>query len=61
MRQNIYDERNQLIGWLVEDASQIRVFDKNARMVGYYNKSSDITHKNGNYFGKGDQTMRLLN
>lgn len=60
MRQNIFDNRNQLIGYLLENSNQIQVYDENSRMVGYYNKSADATYKNGNYFGRGDQTIRLL-
>ncbi len=60
MRQNIYDNRNQIVGFLIETANQVQVFDENSRFIGYYSKSADTTYKNGNYFGKGDQTYRLL-
>jgi hypothetical protein len=60
MRENIYDNRNQLIGFLIETSNQIQIFDKTSRLKGWYNKNDGNTYKNGSYFGKGDQTMRLL-
>jgi hypothetical protein len=60
MRQIIYDRSNKAIGYLVENCNQVQVYDENNRLLGYYNKASDITFRNGNYFGRGDQTMRLL-
>jgi len=30
-------------------------------LLGYYNKLNDTTYKNNCYFGRGDQTTRLLN
>jgi len=60
MRQNIYDSQNRMIGFLLENCNQVQVYDKNARLVGFYNKSSDTTFKNGSYFGRGDQTVRIL-
>lgn len=60
MRQIIYDRSNRAIGYLVENCNQVQVYDENNRLLGYYNKASDTTYKNGNYFGRGDQTMRLL-
>jgi hypothetical protein len=60
MRQNIFDSRNQLIGFLIENSNQVQVYDKHAKLLGYYNKSNDTTYKNNNYFGKGDQIYRLI-
>jgi hypothetical protein len=61
MRQNIFDRSNRVIGFLLEVGNQVQVFDANSKLIGYYNKQSDSTFKNGSYFGRGDQTMRLLN
>ncbi len=61
MRQNIFDRSNRVIGFLLEVGNQVQVFDANSKLLGYYNKQSDSTFKNGSYFGRGDQTMRLLN
>lgn len=60
MKQNIYDKSNRLIGWLLESGSQVQVYDNNSRLLGYYNKTNDTTYKNNCYFGRGDQSMRLL-
>jgi hypothetical protein len=60
MRQIIYDRSNRAIGYIVETSNQVMVYDSNNRLLGYYNKEADITYRNGNYFGRGDQTMRLL-
>lgn len=60
MRQIIYDRINRAIGYLVETSNQVMVYDENNRLIGYYNKSADITYKNGSFFGRGDQTIRLL-
>lgn len=61
MKQNIFDSRNQVIGFLLEVGNQVQAYDKNSRLIGYYNKSNDTTYKNNNYFGRGDQTTRLFN
>jgi hypothetical protein len=60
MRTNIFDRANRLIGWTVEDSTQIRVFDRTGRMLGYYLKSSDTTHTTHGFFGRGNQAVRLL-
>lgn len=60
MRQTIYDRSNQVIGYIDENCNSVQAFDKNNRLIGYYHKSSDTTYKNGNFFGRGDQTMRLM-
>jgi hypothetical protein len=61
MRTNIFDRRNQVIGYTVEDVNQIRLFDQTSRLIGYYNKQSDQTHTRTNqYFGRGNQLLRLL-
>lgn len=61
MRKNIYDRSNRCIGFIVESSTQVQIFDKNAHLLGYYNKLNNTTLRNGSYFGKGDQTCRLLN
>lgn len=53
MRTNILDRGNRLIGWTVEDSTQIRVFDRTGRRVGYDLKSSDTTHTTHRFFGRG--------
>jgi hypothetical protein len=60
MREPIYDSRNRVIGYLTETANTIDVHDATNRKVGYYSKAANITYKGGNFFGRGDQTMRLL-
>lgn len=60
MKQNIFDRTNRMIGYLLESGNQVQVYDKNSRLLGYYNKTNDTTYKNNSYFGRGDQTMRLL-
>jgi hypothetical protein len=60
MRQNIYDRSNRLIGFLLENCNQVQVYDSNSHLLGYYSKSADVTYQNGNYYGRGDQTTRLL-
>ncbi len=60
MRENIFDSSNRCIGFLVETSTQIQAFDSNARLCGYYTKSTDITYKNGSFYGKGNQVIRLI-
>lgn len=60
MRTNIFDRSNRLIGWTVEDSTQIRVFDRTGRFLGCYLKSSDTTHTTHDFFGRGNQVVRLL-
>jgi hypothetical protein len=56
----IYGSRNEVVGYLFETSNQVQVFDNENHMVGYYNKLNDITYRNNNYFGRGDQTGRIL-
>jgi hypothetical protein len=44
----------------MENSNTVQVYDAQNRLVGYYSKSADATYKNGNFFGRGDQTIRLL-
>ena len=60
MKTNIFDRRNQVIGWTVETTTQIQVFDRTGRMLGFYVKQSDTTHTTHGFFGRGNQTTRLL-
>ncbi len=61
MKTNIFDRANRVIGWTMELPTQIQIFDRTGRMLGYYVKSSDTTHTTHGYFGRGNQVMRLLN
>lgn len=60
MKTNIFDRQNRVIGWTVEDASQVRVFDRTGRLLGFYVKQSDTTHTTCGFFGRGNQVLRLL-
>ncbi|MHC1765877.1 MAG: hypothetical protein AB9869_16525 [Verrucomicrobiia bacterium] len=60
MKTNIYDGRNAVVGWTIEDAHTIRIYDRTGRFLGYYVKSSDITHTTHGFFGRGNQVLRLL-
>ncbi len=60
MRENIYDEHNNLIGWTIELPTLIQIFDRTGRMLGYYVKLSDKTLTTHGFFGRGNQLLRLL-
>jgi len=60
VKTNIFDRTNQVIGWTIEDSFQIRIFDKTGTFLGYYWKQSDTTHTRVQFFGRGNQVMRLL-
>lgn len=60
MKTNIFDRANGLIGWTVEDSTQIRIFDRTGRLLGYYLKSNETTHTTHGFFGRGNQVVRLL-
>jgi hypothetical protein len=47
-------------GCTVEDSTQIQVFDRTGRMLGFYVKQSDITHTTCGFYGRGNQLLRLL-
>jgi len=56
----IFDKSNKKIGFLVETSFQIQIFNNQARLLGYYNKQTDLTYKGASYYGKGNQVMALL-
>jgi hypothetical protein len=60
MRENIYDRSNRCIGFLLEVGTQVQIYNSNSHLLGYYNKNTDTTYKNGSYYGRGNQVMRLL-
>jgi hypothetical protein len=61
MKANIFDRRNQVIGWTVEDSHRISIFDRTGRMLGFYVKESDTTHNAAaGFVGRGNQLLRLL-
>lgn len=60
MRTNIFDKSNRLIGWTIETIHQIQVFDRNGWMLGFYIKHADTTHTTHDFFGRGNQVVRLL-
>jgi hypothetical protein len=60
MKTLIYDRRNSVVGWTIEDAHTIRIYDRTGRPLGCYQKQSDTTHTNHGFFGRGNQVLRLL-
>lgn len=58
----IHDKNNMVIGKIIDEDSQSRIFDKSGNFAGRYDRKTDRTFsKNGNYFGTGDQLRRLIN
>lgn len=60
MKQIIRNEHNQTIGYILEHGNLVQAYDAHMRLIGYYNRDSNTTFKNGSFFGRGDQTMRLI-
>jgi len=60
MKTNILDRTNSVIGWTIENSTQIQIFDRTGRMLGFFAKQSDTTHTTHGFFGRGNQVMRLL-
>ncbi|MSU61262.1 MAG: hypothetical protein EXS31_02515 [Pedosphaera sp.] len=60
MKTNIFDRTNSVVGWTIENSTQIQIFDRTGRMLGFYLKGSDATHTTHGFFGRGNQVMRLL-
>jgi hypothetical protein len=62
MRTNIQDDHGRVIGWTMEDAHTIRIYNRSGRCLGYYVKHSDATHRQTphRFFGRGNQLLRLL-
>ena len=60
MKTNILDQSNSVVGWTLETATQIQIFDRTGRLLGFYVKQTDTTHTTHGYFGRGNQLMRLL-
>ena len=57
----IRDKYNNIIGQLWESGPSIYAKDFYGNILGYYIKSSDITHdKSGNYLGKGNLLVGLI-
>ena len=54
------DRTNSVIGWTLKNSTQIQIFDRTGRMLGYYFKAADTTHTTHGFFGRGNQVMRLL-
>jgi hypothetical protein len=60
MKTNIFDRSNRVIGWTIELPTQIQIFDRTGRMLGFYFKANDTTHTTHGFFGRGNQLLRLL-
>jgi len=60
MKTNIYDRRNAVVGWTIEDAHTVKIYDRTGRPLGWYQKQSKTTHNNHGYYGRGNQVLRLL-
>ena len=60
MRTNLFDQSNRLIGWTIDLPTQVQIFNRNGRMLGFYLKHSDTTHTTHGFFGRGNQLVRLL-
>ena len=59
MKTNIFDKSNRLIGWTLETPTQIQIFDRTGRMLGFYVKNTDTTHGPCGFVGRGNQLLRL--
>lgn len=60
--QNIYDNKNNIAGRLVEQDNVIRLMDKSNNYVGMYNKDNNLTFdRTGKRIASGNVLTNLLN
>lgn len=61
MRINITGPRGELRGYIQELGTKKYVYDKNGAQLGWYDHQTDCTfNRSGQFRGKGDQVMSLL-
>lgn len=55
------DSRNNVVGYIRKVGSRECVFNKNNKLIGWYDETTDMTRDGDNkYIGKGNQIKRLL-
>ena len=57
----IKDNKNNVLGWLIENADEIQAYDRNNNYKGKYKKSNNYTYDRGlNSVGVGNLTASLI-
>ena len=57
----ITDRTGKDIGWESQSGDRTTIHDRTGKVLGWYDEREDRTFKReGSFFGKGDQTGRIL-
>jgi hypothetical protein len=56
----LFEASNRLLGWPLDSSTQIQIFDRTGRMLGFYVSATNATHGLCGFIGRANQLLRFL-